>query len=294
MKNKIKILLILAIGAMMLPMCQKDPDLRIPDLQTGVVPQILKDTDLDQTIDIFNPEVFAGSVDVDLFFEDMPQSMDIMVAYNDDMDMRAPLRENITSFPVSIDFTMNDLISLIPEFDSVEQLNPGDYFRVYAVTTLKDGTVIDGLDSLYAAYNSSISNQPGSNVDVKYSVVCPFDPDFAIGSYRCVSEEWAVDGPVTITQDPTDPTKFFVDGMAELDGAVEDLGPMVIHIDPATYAVTIDKSILCSGWYYGYHNFAYEGTGTYNSCDGSYEMSLKATVTEGTFGTFGYIFTRND
>ncbi len=293
MKNKIKILLILAVGAMVLPMCQKDPDLRIPDLQLGVVPQILKNTDLDQTIDIFNPEVFEGGVDVDLLFDDMPQKMDIMVAYND--SNRALLRGNVTSFPVSVDFSMNDLLDLIPELDSVEQLNPGDFFRVYAVTTLKDGTVIDGLDSLYAAYNSSISNQPGSNVDVKYTVVCPFDPDFAIGSYRCVSSpaDWNVDGDVTITQDATDPTKFYIAGMAELDGATEDLGPLVMHIDPVTYAVTVDKTILASD-FYGMHNFSYAGKGTYNSCDGSYEMSLAPTVTEGGWGTFPYTFTRND
>ncbi|MFO7370636.1 MAG: hypothetical protein R6X09_10235 [Bacteroidales bacterium] len=293
MKNKIKILLILAVGVITLPMCQKDPDLRIPDLQTGVAPLIEKNTDLDQTIDIFYPEDFEAAVNVDLFFEDMPQSMEIMVAYNDDVTNRAVLRENITSFPTSVNFTMENLIALLPEFDSVEQLNPGDFFRVYAVITLKNGTVIDGLDTLYNAYNPSISNQPGSSVSVRYPVVCPFDPDFAQGDYHCVSEDWSVDGDVIITVDPDDPTTFYIAGMAELDGATEDLGPLVMHINPVTYAVTVDKTALASD-FFGYTNFSYEGTGVFNSCDGSYEMSLKPTVAEGGWGTFTYTFTRND
>jgi hypothetical protein len=82
--------------------------------------------------------------------------------------------------------------------------------------------------------------------------------------------------------------------MAVLDGAVEDLGPMVMHIDPVTFAVTADKSILCSVWYYGYHNFAYEGTGTYNSCDGSYEMRLSPSVDEGSWPAYLFSFTKND
>ncbi len=293
MKNKIKILTILAFGAMLLPTCQKDPNLPYPDLQEGVAPVILKNTDLDQTLDVFNLSAFNASVDVDIYFETLPQSMTIMISMNDDYENKAVLRENVTTFPTSIGLTANDLVTLLPGLDSINQLQPGDFFRVYAVTTLEDGTVIDGLDTLYNAYGDGIANLPGSSVDVVYPVVCPYDPDFATGSYRCVSEGWNVDGDVTITADPEDPYTIYVVGMAELDGAVEDLGPMVMHINPATYEVTVDRSILSSS-FFGYHNFAYSGSGVYNSCDGSYELKLQPSVDEGGWNPESFTFTRND
>jgi len=43
-----------------------------------------------------------------------------------------------------------------------------------------------------------------------------------------------------------------------------------------------------------YNNIAYEGTGTFSSCDGTYNMNFTITVDEGSFGAFPFTFTRND
>jgi len=83
-----------------------------------------------------------------------------------------------------------------------------------------------------------------------------------------------------------------VSGLYAIEGGNEDLGPLVMHIDPATYAVTADKTVIASD-YWGYTNGAFEGTGTYNSCDGSYVMKYAISVEEGDFGTFTFVFTRN-
>jgi hypothetical protein len=83
-----------------------------------------------------------------------------------------------------------------------------------------------------------------------------------------------------------------VKGIEAIEGVDEDKGPLVMHIDPSTFAVIADKSVIASVAF-GYHNFTYAGTGTYNSCDGSYVMVFDISADEGDFGSFNFTFTRN-
>ncbi len=116
--------------------------------------------------------------------------------------------------------------------------------------------------------------------------------NLATGSYHSVSEGWGSEGDITITADPDDPYTLYVTGLEEMEGLIEDVGPLVMHINPVDYSVIADKSILASdAW--GFHNIAYEGTGVYSSCDGSFDMYFDITVVEGDFGIFQFNFTRN-
>jgi hypothetical protein len=116
----------------------------------------------------------------------------------------------------------------------------------------------------------------------------------AVGSYLAVSapDQWNSKGDITITVDPVDNTKVYVAGLASIDGLTEDKGPLVMHINPLTFEVTADRTVICSN-FWGYTNGAYEGTGTFNSCSGAFIMSFTISVDEGGFGTFKYTFTRN-
>ena len=128
-------------------------------------------------------------------------------------------------------------------------------------------------------------------------VACVYSVNMATGSYHSVSPAypagWETEGDITLVADADDPYTIYVSGLEELDGNVEDLGPLVMHVDPVTYAVTVPKKALASDAWGAYHNIAYEGTGTFSSCDGAYSMSFTITVEEGTFGTFPFTFTRN-
>ena len=133
-----------------------------------------------------------------------------------------------------------------------------------------------------------------SNAVLNVSVACAFEQALASGSYHSVSAEWATDGNITLISDAVDPFTIYVEGLETIDGNVEDLGPLVMHINPSTFAVTADKTILVSTVSWGaYHNLAYAGSGVYNSCDGSYQMNFDITVDEGSFGRFAFTFTRN-
>lgn len=80
--------------------------------------------------------------------------------------------------------------------------------------------------------------------------------------------------------------------MVELDGEVEDLGPLKMTIDPITFAVKAEKTALGSDFDV-YHNVSYQGTGIFGTCDGKYTMSFTITVDEVSFGLYSFTFTRN-
>jgi hypothetical protein len=297
MKNKLKIFTILVIAIFLLTNCKKDPTM--PELSTGVLPLILKDNTKDLVIFDNNIAGFAGSVTCDKYYStDNPKSMNLMVSMNDDPDITAAAISNITSWPVTYNFTASALVALLPGLNNISEIHTNDYFRIFADITLQDGTVLKGNDTLYAGYSSGTFNLPGSSPYVTYPVVCGYEPALAVGSYHSKSpaSDWNSEGDITITVDATDNTKVYVVGLEEMEGLVEDVGPLVMHIDPLTFAVTADKSVLVSDvsdWG-PYTNLAYQGTGTYNSCNGTYTMKFKITVDQGTFiNGASFTFTRN-
>lgn len=132
-----------------------------------------------------------------------------------------------------------------------------------------------------------------SNAILRVSVACAFDGALATGSYHSVCPEWPSEGNITITADPEDPYTLYVVGLAAIEGLDEDQGPLVMHIDPATFAVTADPAVIASD-YFGYGPISYVGDGVYSSCDGSYTMYFDIAVGGyGSQGIFRFDFTRN-
>jgi hypothetical protein len=78
-----------------------------------------------------------------------------------------------------------------------------------------------------------------------------------------------------------------------MEGLVEDQGPLEMHINPATYSVTVPEKVISSdAW--GYGAISYSGNGVYSSCDGSYTMYFDISLgAYGNQGTFTFTFTRN-
>ncbi|MCU0456929.1 MAG: hypothetical protein MUE74_11555 [Bacteroidales bacterium] len=123
-------------------------------------------------------------------------------------------------------------------------------------------------------------------------VACVYTTAMSTGSFHSVSADWNSEGDITLTADPDDPYKIYVSGLEEMEGLVEDLGPLVMYIDPVTFAVTAPrKAIASDAW--GYHNIAYEGSGTFSTCDGTYTMVFEISVDEGSWGANAFVFTKN-
>lgn len=131
----------------------------------------------------------------------------------------------------------------------------------------------------------------GNQASLDLLLFCPFDPTLTIGSYHAVSDGWGVDGNVTITADPADPRKVYVTGLETIDGVNEDKGPLPLIINDDN-SVTVPKTILASSAF-GYTNLAYDGAGVYNTCNGSFSLTMDVNVDEGYFGTYSWTLTPN-
>ena len=227
---------------------------------SGLDPGIFDSKDLGTTYIEFTINIPDGSE---------VEKIVIQGSYKDNQE-RVPIEE-ITSFPATIRISCADAAQKIGI--DLADISNGDIF-IFELATTNDGKT---------TYSSAVLSIP---------VACAYDVNLATGSYHVIGGDWGSEGNVTLTADPSDEYKIYVSGLEEIEGLVEDLGPLVMYVDPVTFTVDVPlKAIASDAW--GYHDIAYEGNGTYSSCDGSYSMVFTITVVEGTFGTFQFSFTRN-
>lgn len=227
-------------------------------------PAVFDSKDLENTFVKFKVALSEG---------DKPEKAELYVSYNGAAgSVKSKKVSDIANFPADVTVYATDAVQALGI--ALEDLENDDVFTFEVVFTSHGGKV---------TRSNSLLNVP---------VACAFDPAQAFGSYRGVSDGWEVDGPLTITQDEDDPYTVYVAGLVELDGAVEDLGPLKMTIDPITFAVKAEKTALGSD-FDGYHNVSYQGTGIFGTCDGKYTMSFTITVDGGSFGLYSFTFTRN-
>ena len=179
--------------------------------------------------------------------------------------------KKVTTFPATVRITLKEAATKLGVALTAVQL--GDIFNFEVLCT-------------------SNGVRTRSNAVVNAAVACAYVGSNAKGSYHVVSADWQTEGNLTLTADPLDPFTIYVSGLATIDGAVEDKGPLVMHINPYSFAVTAPAKVISSN-YVGYHNGSFGGTGLYNSCSGSYTMLFAINVDEGSFGSYTYVFTRN-
>ncbi|MDP4221990.1 MAG: hypothetical protein Q8868_01645 [Bacteroidota bacterium] len=199
-----------------------------------------------------------------------PDKITVLGSYQDHFE-RVTITE-VTSYPATVRVRSSDIAQKLGI--ALDVIKNGDVFTLELITLAK------GL----ATRSTAVLFIP---------VACAYDVDLAEGSYHSVSPDWNSEGNITLTADPDDPYKIYVTGIEEIEGLVEDQGPLVMYINPATYNVTVPEKVVSSvAWDYG--SISYSGSGTYSSCDGSYTMHFDISLSKyGNQGKFLFTFTRN-
>ena len=141
-----------------------------------------------------------------------------IVVSSQDNFQRVKIAE-VTSFPSDFTFTLGDVA------EKLGAINDGDVIYIEVVTT-KDGVTTR------------------SNAALAPIVYCQYDVAVAVGSYHSVSTEWNSEGDITLKDNPADQFTIYVSGLETIDGLNEDQGPLVMHIDPVTFSVIADKTVL--------------------------------------------------
>lgn len=264
--KKINILAFFFTLALLLGSCE-DTNENLVGLRGNAVVPLISDV---------NPAVFDSNdltntfVEFKLDVEDaaLLENAIVKVSLNGQKE-RADLA-TITSFPATVKIKMTDVVAKLGK--NINTIVLGDIINVEVWST-SDGAVYQTSAVFDAA------------------VVCAYDPLRVTGSYHAVSTSWGSEGDITITVDPTDPFIVYVAGLEAIEGLDEDKGPLKMVVNPLNYAVTAVKTVLASdAW--GYHNIAYEGTGTLNTCDGTYQMLYAVSVDEGGFGKHPFTLTK--
>jgi len=128
---------------------------------------------------------------------------------------------------------------------------------------------------------------------------CKYDASLASGSYEMKSASWNVDASVKLVADKKNANIFYISGLAEADGLVSNGNLMKITVDTVKFTVTGENTIIaadCSPWgadYAADTNYKYGVvSGTFSSCDGSYQITFDISSDIEDFGTYAFTFTR--
>jgi hypothetical protein len=184
MKNLNIFLIIVLVGVLCISGCKKDPDLRIPDLKKGIVPFLQLGAGTTSLIDYNNQQAFTGAIVVDVYWKtDLPKSMDLVVAYNNNPYQVGVVQANITVFPTTVNFTFQNILDALGIIDTT--LVTSDKFDFYANVTYPDGTVQHGIDTLYQPYSPDVQNYPGGCLTLRYGFFCPLNINDFVGPYNC-------------------------------------------------------------------------------------------------------------
>ncbi len=185
--------------------------------------------------------------------------------------------QEIESFPSDLNITATEVIAGLGISEADVEI--GDSFLLHVVTT-----------------SAGVSTR--SLAALLINVTCEFDPVLTGGSYHVVSADWEVEGDVTISVDPDDPFKLYIEDMAEMEGLVGNGNRLELNISPTSFKMSGPATVLSANlapWGLSYTGYTYTpGVGLYNSCDGSFTMPFAISVDQGSFGTFNFTFTRNN
>ncbi len=225
---------------------------------------------------LISDETYNVNFNVSLYYpNDKVTEACIVGIKNGDPSTIKTLQEGITEFPIKMQLSYQDLKSKFGEIVEGDQIELG--------MDIKMGTIwfsAFGPDGKSTVASDAIS-LPGSNPTLTLKRVCPLVLDDFVGSVT-LNDGFA--GIPTADIVKISDTELEIQGYG---GETAPYGIIRLIINPKDYTVTVSKQVI-SASYGPYHNLAYEGSGTIDTCNGIISLSLAVTVDEGSFGSFPF------
>ncbi len=265
--------------------CRKDDNEKLPDLIEVPLLIMVPDATSDAFISRTNPETFTAKFSAQLLFPTgtKPQKADIVVMKNGDVGNVKTVKTDITSFPTAVEITGQQLI------DQFGPIAEGDQFDFGFDITSKDGQTIPAFSStgnnLGSGLVTEIENvDPTAALSLQFLMPCEFVASAYDGDFEVLGDEWndypaGTVIPVTVISATEISFEYNNDpGTAQ---------PIILKIDPATNAITVDPQEY--GEYGGdlYSAESVPGPASQvNPCDVSLSIRLHHTVEGEDVGNF--------
>jgi hypothetical protein len=263
--------------------CRKDDNPKIPELIQVPTPLLTKDASADQIISAQDPNSFNGKFIVDLFFENdvKPQKFDVVAIKNEDKSKIVTIKENVTTFPTTIEITGAELASLFGE-----PIVLGDKFDITVNVTTQSGQTILGFPATGNPYASGVANQPGASTLIRYEAVCKFESEEYQGDFEVVLDEWEDYAPGDIVQ-----VTRINDTQLSFTYPASNAKPIIVNVNPANNSTSVTKQVYGNySWGAQYGDFSAASVPSLNNfvapCDGILSVVLNHTVAAGSFGNF--------
>jgi hypothetical protein len=289
MKKIIYIIFALIIGV--LTTCNKEPDVRMPEMQDAVAAYLKLTDNSSISVDLYNLAGFTLEATVDVLFDDPFQKLAVVVVFNGDFENQHVLTDNITAVPQTVSYTVDDIVAVIPELNAATDIVAGDEFVFFVNTTMPDGSLLPGYTANGdIAFSSTLANAltglKGATFDISIPVPCPFSIDDWPGTYDFYDVLYPSENTTAeITLDPEVENGLIVDGIWGLSvGAV----PYKIVLHPEDFTVSHDEQQIGEDmWGYGPGTASSsddKGTGTFNTCTFTINLYPYICVDAGCFG----------
>jgi len=297
MKKLIYIIFALVIG--ILTTCDKEPDLRMPDLQDATSAYLKPTENSSNSLDLYDLAGFTFEATVDILFDDPYQKLAVVVVFDGDFANQYVLTDNITSVPQTVSYSIDDIVAVIDGLNAATDIAAGDEFVFFVNTTLEDGSLLPGYtDDGDIAFSSTLANAltglKDATFDVSIPVPCPFSIDDWPGTYDFFDVLYPSENTTAeITLDPEVENGLIIDGIWGLSvGAV----PYKIVLHPADFTVSHDEQQIGEDmWGYGPGTASSSdegGEGSFNTCTFTINLYPFICVDIGCFGTLPIILVK--
>lgn len=269
-KNKFNILLF-SLLTLIITSCKHGE--YMPDIQRANMAVFALDEN--STI-LISDETYNVNFNVSLYYpNDKVTEARIVGIKNGDPSTIKTLQEGITEFPIKMKLSYQDLKSKFGEIVEGDQIELGMDIKMGAIWFSAFGP--DGKSTVA----SDAISLPGSNPTLTLKRVCPLVLNDFVGSVT-LNDGFAGISTADIVK--ISDTELEIQGYG---GETAPYGIIRLTINPKDYTVTVSKQVI-SASYGPYHNLAYEGSGTIDTCNGIISLSLAVTVDEGSFGSFPF------
>lgn len=267
------------VASLLIAGCRKDDNPKVPELFRVPLPLITQ-TGGDTKISGTEPEIFTATFDVDVYFKhgDQPKQMDVVVVKNGDKTNPKVIQANITSYPVTVTVTGQQLIDLFGE-----PIELGDAFEVGADVVTQDDVRWPAFPVGGITYAPGIANQPGINTLLRFAAPCRFEPDlYTTGDYEVITDEWAdyLAGEIVVVT-KIDDTHYSFKYKAS------NANPIIMEVNPVDNTITVAPTMY--GDYGGLEVTATSVPGDASAadpCDLSLSVKLNHVYSGGNLGDY--------